>query len=322
MNHPTKRINMAAYGGEGWSPRTASLRQELGRIWGPCGVSSEWAPLKAVLLHRPGDEIGASQKPNTVQMIKPLDVKRAQDQHDAIARAYEAHGVQVFNVDPTDRQHPNQMFVADLIFMTPEGAILARPASTVRAGEECQVARRLAELKIPILRSIRGTGTFEGADASWLTANSVIIGKGLRTNTDGANQVAAMLEETGVTVLQIDLPYGTMHLMGILRFAADDLAVAWPGRLAHAAVVALQQAGYTVIFLPDLSEAVNGFALNFVTLGPRHVLMPRGNPHTQKLLQQHGVVCETVAVDELVKAAGAIGCLTGILQREDSVSNE
>ena len=48
------------------------------------------------------------------------------------------------------------MFVADLMFMTPEGAILGRPASTVRAGEERLVARRLAELGVPILRVVRG----------------------------------------------------------------------------------------------------------------------------------------------------------------------
>jgi arginine deiminase len=30
----------------------------------------------------------------------------------------------------------------------------------------------------------------------------------------------------------------------------------------------------------------------------------------------HGVECVTVDVDELAKAAGAIGCLTGVIERE------
>ena len=51
-------------------------------------------------------------------------------------------------------QSPNLMFVADLMFMTPEGAILGRPASTVRTGEERFVARRLAELGIAICRDL------------------------------------------------------------------------------------------------------------------------------------------------------------------------
>ena len=124
------------------------------------------------------------------------------------------------------------LFVADLMFMTPEGAILARPASTVRAGEERWVARRLADLGIPILRTIRGEGTFEGADAAWLDPHTVLVGRGLRTNAEGVRQVSATLQEMGVAVIEIDLPCGTMHLMDILRFADRDLALAWPGRLA------------------------------------------------------------------------------------------
>jgi len=44
------------------------------------------------------------------------------------------------------------MFVSDLMFMTPEGVFLARPASTDRVGEERRVARRLTELGVPILK--------------------------------------------------------------------------------------------------------------------------------------------------------------------------
>jgi arginine deiminase len=44
--------------------------------------------------------------------------------------------------------------------------------------------------------------------------------------------------------------------------------------------------------------------------------MPAGNPVTQALYQEAGISCHTVEVDELLKAAGGIGCLTGILERE------
>jgi hypothetical protein len=119
---------MAAYGGAGWQPRSRSLAGELGNIWGACGVNNEWQPLKAVLLHRPGAELAASADPNAVQMVAPL------------AHAYRAAGVTVHYFSPDCTPTPNQMFVADLMFMTPECAILARPASDVRAGEEREVA--------------------------------------------------------------------------------------------------------------------------------------------------------------------------------------
>ena len=308
----------SAYGGPGWSPRTASLRQEIGKLWAPCGVASEWSQLEAVLLHRPGPELGQSSDPDRWQMLQPLDMARARDQHDGLSQAYRAAGVTVQYVEPPGRPSPNLMFVADLMFMTPEGVILGRPASSVRAGEERQVARRLAELGVPILRSVRGRGTFEGADAAWIDAETVLLGTGPRTNGEGADQVAATLAEMGVATLRVDLPHGAMHLMGQLRLADRDLAIAWPGRIPHAAVEALRARGFTVHFLKDEGEAERRMALNFVTLGPRHILMPAGNPVSQALYESAGIACETVEVDELAKAAGAIGCLTGILERKAS----
>ena len=53
----TDILKTAAYGGKGWSPRTTSLRQEVGGVWGACGVAMEWSPLKTVLLHQPGPEL-------------------------------------------------------------------------------------------------------------------------------------------------------------------------------------------------------------------------------------------------------------------------
>jgi N-dimethylarginine dimethylaminohydrolase len=104
--------------------------------------------------------------------------------------------------------------------------------------------------------------------------------------------------------------------MGILRFADPHLALAWPRRLAQPAVDSLKEHGYEVVFIPDENEARTGFALNFVTLGPRRILMPAGNPTTRSFYESLGIDCQEVQVDELIKAAGAVGCLTGVLQRD------
>lgn len=308
---------MAAYGGAGWQPRSRSLAEERGTVWGYFGVNSEWAPLKQVLLHRPGDELAASATdPNAVQMVAPLDIAKAQAQHDAIAQAYRAHGVTVHYVNPATTPTPNQMFCADLMFMTPQGCILARPASDVRAGEERRLAAALAREGAPILRSISGRGVFEGADAAWITPQQVMVGRGIRTNQAAIEQLRSVLGESGVEVIAFDMPVGTMHLQGMVRFAAHNLALAWPVRLAYHAVEALRDAGYRVEFLPDVSEAIHNAAFNFVTLGPRKILLAAGNPVTQQFYESLDIECVTVAVDELYKAAGAIGCLTGIVERE------
>ena len=306
MTEPSKA---AAYGGAGWSPRGTTLRQEIGTIWGACGVATEWEPLRSVLLHRPGPEIEHIADPDEAQMLAPLDALLAQRQHDDIASAYREVGVSVHYVEPDQGPSPNLMFVADLVFMTPEGAILARPASTVRAGEERFVARRLAGLGIPILRCVRGSGTFEGADAAWIDPRTVLLATGLRTNGEGAAQVADLLQEMEVETVHVGLPYGAMHLMGQLRFPDRDLAVAWPGRVPYAAVEALRAKGYDVLFLPDTGEAQRRMALNFVTLGPRHILMAAGNPVTREFYEAAGINCQMGEIGELVKAAGGIGVI-------------
>ncbi len=165
------------------------------------------------------------------------------------------------------------MFCADLVFMTHQGAILARPASTVRAGEERRMARRLSALGMPILRTLIGDGTFEGADAAWVDDETVLVGHGLRTNRSGSEQVVAALADIGVEGIIVDLPFGTMHLMGLLRIVDTDLSIAWPRRTPHAAVELLRRRGMEVVFLPEEASTPQQVAFNFVTLGPRRILM-------------------------------------------------
>jgi N-dimethylarginine dimethylaminohydrolase len=307
----------AAYGGDGWSPRQSDHRDELGTVWSAQAIDSEWRPLQAVIVHTPGDELAAgATDPNDVQMLAPVDVARAAEEHRAMIAAYEAAGVTVHHVAPAAAPSPNLMFCADLFVMTPAGAILARPASTVRAGEERWMARRLADIGVPIIRTLTGTATFEGADLMWLDETTAAIGRGPRTNQVGIDQVSATLHEIGCDIIPVDLPYGAMHLMGLLRFLDRDLAIAWPRRTPHAAVEALRWRGVQVEFPAFEDRAAHYRAVNFVTLGPRQILMPAGAEDVQSFYENLGVECRTTPTEELSKAAGNTGCLTGVLSRE------
>lgn len=306
----------AAYGGPGWTGRPGDLASEIGRVWAPLAVGTEWTRLADVIVHRPGPELAIERAADEALMLAPPDPALAASQHDAMCDAYREAGVRVHAVDPEPPVPPNQMFVADLMFMTPSGAIVGRPASTVRAGEERWIARRLADLGVPILRTVAGGGTFEGADAAWLDERTVLIGQGLRTNAEGALQVASTLAEQDVTALVVDLPHGSMHLMGELRIVDRDLAFARAGRLAWTAIEALRDRGFDVRFFPSEEENLSGMAHNFVTLGPRKILMPAGNAASERAFRELGIEVVTVEASELRKAAGAIGCLTGVLGRE------
>ncbi|MEM1161133.1 MAG: arginine deiminase family protein, partial [Pseudomonadota bacterium] len=278
----------------------------------------EWRKLRSVLLCRPGPEIIVDDF-DAAQQLAPLDLEKAQIEHDQLVKAYRTAGVDVLIVNDVPAPPPNRMFCADLFVMTPEGALLARPASTVRAGEEVAVAEVLAAARVPILRTLTGTATFEGADLMWLAPDQAIIGRGLRTNQTAIDQIMGALAEIGVATTAVDMPFGTMHLMGMLRIVDRDLAIAWPRRTPHAAVTALRDRGYEVAFLPDETAAQMNRALNFVTLAPRQILMPGGNEPFAAWYRSLGIEVIETPMFELRKAAGAVGCLTGIVAREMAV---
>jgi N-dimethylarginine dimethylaminohydrolase len=308
----------AAYGGAGWSPRTGSIRDELGDGWGDWGVSSECGRLRAVLLHRPGRELDEIADYDAAQMRSDLSPELARTQHDALADAYRAHGVAVHSVERGRPDKPNAMFVRDLMLMTPEGAIVTRPASTVRAGEERVVAEALACLGVPILMSVHGSGTFEGADAVWVDRDLCLLAEGLRTNREGADQVERMLREIGVgEVVRVGLPYGAMHLDGLLGILDRDLAVVWPRRTPYAAVLALRERGFRLLEVEDEREAQERLPMNCVALAPGEVLMPAGGNLLQAAYESAGVTCHTVEIGELIKAGGGVHCMTGFLKRDD-----
>src|SRR3954452_8081108 len=184
-----------AYGGDKWSPRVASFREDIVETWGDWGSGSECGTLRSVLLRRPGPELDAVTDFDAMQMRADLQPEIVRAQHDALADAYRAHDVAVHFVEKGNPAKPNSFFIRDLMLMTPEGAIVTRPASTVRAGEERLVSEALAGAGVPILMTVHGTGTFEGADAIWVDQDLCFVAEGLRTNEDGANQVERMLRE-------------------------------------------------------------------------------------------------------------------------------
>lgn len=308
----------AAYGGAKWSPRTDSMRDDMRLWWGDWGSGSECGRLHAVLLRRPGPELDNIEDFDAVQMRSDLLPEVARVQHDAMADAYEANGISVYYVENGRLDKPNSFFIRDLMLMTPEGAIVTRPASTVRAGEERFVAEALGRLSVPILMSVHGHGTFEGADVMWVDKDLCFLAEGLRTNTEGADQVERILREIGVRdVVRVHLPWGAMHLDGMLNFADTDLAVVWPRRTPYPIVRTLQQRGFRILEVIDDIEAHEQLPLNFVALSPGKILMPKGGERMRERYLEAGVECVEVDVSELIKAGGGIHCMTGFLKRDE-----
>ncbi len=307
----------ATHGGPGWRPRTASHDEEIagGEIWSPYAVRSEVAPLKAVLLAQPGDELDFPEPPDAHLMLERIDVTAIRAQAGAVADAYRAEGVEVHLFRSERTPPPNLIFMRDLFFMTPEGAVLARPAAEQRAGEERFAAEALTRAGVPILRTLRGRATFEGADALWLDERTVMVGVGLRTSDEAFVALKEVLSHQGVSARAIPMPAGVQHLLGVVNFVDTDLAVLHGGRTPSSLKVFLASQGVETISLAPGDELDQGRGMNFVTLAPRRVLMPAGCPGIRSQLEEAGIEVLEAEVGEYLKGAGGLGCLTGILSR-------
>ena len=67
-------------------------------------------------------------------MLGAVDLQKASEEHNAMAALYTSLGVEVIEVMPDQPCLPNQMFVADLLVMTPRASLLrARHPQYVRA---------------------------------------------------------------------------------------------------------------------------------------------------------------------------------------------
>lgn len=301
--------------GPGWRARTASHAEELaqGAVWSGYAVGSEVGRLAAVLLTWPDDGLAFAGLPGDWLMDARPDLARMREEAAAIGTFYESMGVRVHWIRPVGAAPPNLVFVRDLFVMTPEGAVLGRMAAQQRAGEERWAARALADAGVPILATPRGHATLEGADVLWAAPDVVLVGLGNRTDEEGLRTVGRVLADQGVRTLGVRLPARVQHLLGSVNFVSARRCVGFDCTPSIRA--ALAELDVELLEFPDTDEVVRGRALNFVTLGPDEVVMPAGAPRTRARLEAAGVECHTLEVSQYLRAAGGLGCLTGILAR-------
>lgn len=307
----------ASYGGARWRPRVQTHREDIqaGVVWHPCGVKSEVTRLREVLLAWPERGWFPDGDPDSFLFLDWPDIDLLQAQAAALGSYFESKGVTVQWARQTGAL-PNYLFQRDLFFMTPDGAILARPGSEQRQCEARQAAETLSALGVPILATPSGAAVFEGADALWLDERRVLVGIGRRTNEEGASWLSGILRSMGAEAIRIDVPEGVQHLLGVVCFIDHELAAVRRGKGSADLMKVLREAGIEVIDCDVEAGSGEPFANNFVTVRPGEIVMPAECPETRRRFEAAGVKVDDLDVSQYQRGAGAIGCLTGILHRE------
>jgi len=277
------------------------------------GSQSMVAPLRRVLVRRPDDSF-AVDDPELWHYTSRPDIMIARQEHDALAAILRRAGAEVIEHNRPQPDRADAIFVFDPALITDQGAIMLSMGKDLRRGEEQAMARRLAEIGLPVLATLEGDARAEGGDLLWLDHDTLAVGLGFRTNAAGLRQLRAALEPIGVTVVPVELPYYTgpeacLHLLSLISLVDHDLAVVYPPLIAVPFYQELLRRRVRLIEVPAAEFATMG--TNVLALAPGECLMLRGNPITQSLLEAAGCEVLTYKGDEIsLKAEGGPTCLT------------
>jgi len=310
----------ATFGGPGWQVRMADHQADLaaGTYWRPAGINNEYDPLEAVLISAPSPHFAVRQNPESWLMLEWPDLAELETECAGIEAYFTSKGITCHIHRPSDPPPPNYLFMRDLIFMTPDGAYIGRPASPIRAPEARWAAQAIAELGIPLLGMPTGEATFEGADALWLDEQTVVIGHGARTNTSGAEWLTRRLAEQGVEVITVPVPAGAQHLLGVVVPISSGRALVDVEHMSAPLSDLLNEREIEQINVEPGPENRYQRGMNVVVLGPDQLVMPAGCPQMAAQFRSAGIEVDELPVNSYVKAAGALGCLTSIIRRSAS----
>lgn len=275
-------------------------------------------PLRRVVL-RPPDESFAVADPGLWNYTAVPDLGVARREHSTLVGLLRDEGVEVHLHQAPQPGRADAVYVFDPVLMTDRGAVVLRMGKPQRRGEEAALARRLGELGVPVLFELAGEALAEGGDCLWLDRQTLAIGHGFRTNSQGIRQLREGLEACGVEVVPVQLPYFTgpracLHLLSLISLVDHDLAVVYPRLLAVPLWNLLRERGIEIVEVPD--EEFASMGPNVLALAPRRCVMLEGNPVTRRRMESAGCEVLTYRGNEIsLKAEGGPTCLTQPLLR-------
>ena len=283
------------------------------------GATSMVTPLRRVLMRRPGPEL-LEADPQLWHYSGPLRRRELQSQFDELARLVESSGATiVWMHDIWDGDVPlaDAIFTFDASLVVPSGAILLRPGKALRAVEPTLHRRVYERLGIPVVGEVRAPGTIEGGDCLWIDDETLGVGLGFRTNSDGAEQLRELLADDGIGVETFDLPVWSgqracLHLLSLISPLDDDLALVWEPLLPVRLHQLLDRNGVELLPAPTAEiEDSGGLVLNALATAPRQIIAIDGFPRTRRLMEAAGCSVSVFSGDALcLPCEGGPTCLT------------
>jgi N-dimethylarginine dimethylaminohydrolase len=317
-----------AFASEAEPPFESAEQQRLvwGREW---GCPNDVGTLRVVLLCRPPDDLASvvdtTRWDSELEAYadreagwywrhrEPPDLKRMREQHDRLAAVLRAEGVEIAYVSDTVPGHIKSQSTRDQVVAVRGGAIICRMGARLRRGEEAPVTRAVAALGMPILRTINGSGIFEGGSFAMINEHTAVVGIGARANAEGARQVEEVLRPLGVELLKVELNGYKQHIDGAFVMADVDVALINPLGLPFWFLEKLKALNVrTVECHPDDPP----FTVNCLAVRPGRAIMSRTSARTVERLGKAGVEVISLDYEHIYRGGGGVHCSTAPLVRD------
>ncbi len=280
------------------------------------GAQSMTSRLREVLVKAPGPAFGAAFDDPAHGFLHPVDLDLARREHTAFVEVLASLGPTVHRLE-TELASPDLVYTFDPLLVTDLGAIGLRPGKPNRAAEPSALEAWTLSRGIPMVGRITTPGTIEGGDTFWLRPDLLCIGRTLRTNAEGARQLAAFV---GGDVRVFDVPYWRgpgelIHLLSVISPVADDLAVVYLPLLPVGLWSLLQDLG--VRLLPVLDAEFATLGCNVLAVRPGVVIIAEGNPVIAASLAAAGCEVHTYPATEIgINGSGGPTCMTRPILRD------
>jgi N-dimethylarginine dimethylaminohydrolase len=282
------------------------------------GAQSMSAPLREVLVVRPGARFGAAFDDAAHGFLHPVDLAVARREHACFVEVLTSLGPTVHELDGDALcTSPDAVYAFDPLLVTDRGAIPLRPGKANRRVEPGALEAWTTAAGIPTAGRITAPGTVEGGDTFWLRPDLFCIGRTLRTNDAGARQLAGLV---GGEVRIVDVPYWKgpaelIHLMSVISPVADDLAVVFLPLLPVGIWELLRDLGIRMVEVPE--EEFPTLGCNVLATAPGVVILAEGNPRTAAALVAAGCEVHTYPATEIgVNGSGGPTCMTRPILRD------
>src|SRR5215204_946342 len=225
--------------------------------------------------------------------------ERALAQHAAYCETLESCGLELIRLEPDDR-YPDSTFVEDTAVLTARGAVVTRPGAASRLGETDSIGPVLLQ-HFGRLYSIREPGTLDGGDVCE-AGEHFFIGISQRTNEEGAEQLARLLDSFGYGSSLIDI----RGLSNILHLKSGLAYLGGKHLLVIEALRDLKEfSSYDLVALEPTEE----YAANCLSINGR-VFIASGFPAIKRRLEQLGYHTIELDMSEFRKMDGGLSCLS------------